>query len=101
MKRFLFFIGALMFLGAACDTGARKDLPQENQSLDSSTAQIYLFPDKFPNVAHKCDGDTGLWTTTDRNVWIVYSDPKCGAPLGEGREPIVLDNIPGSSSATP
>lgn len=83
--------------GCTVDRGGRKDLPNDNQVLDESDAQIFLFPDRYPNVAHKCDGETGIWTTTGRDVWIVYSDPKCGAPLGEGRAPIVLDNIPGAS----
>jgi len=90
--------GVLGLSAASCDRGARKDLPQENQQLDSSEAQVFLFPDQFPNVSHKCDDLTGIWTTTDRAVWIVYDDPQCGAPVGEGRQPIVLDNIPGSSS---
>jgi len=76
---------------AACDTGARKDLPDENQKLDHSEAEIQLFPDKFPNTAHKCVGDVGTWTTTDRGVWIVYGDPKCG---GSGPT-LILTNVPG------
>jgi hypothetical protein len=78
---------------AACDRGARKDLPQEQQNLDESEAIIVLNPDKFPNLAHKCLDTTGIWTTTDRAVWIIYRDPRCG---GEG-EPFVIDNIPGVS----
>src|SRR5687768_11693555 len=74
--------GTALLGSCSCDTGARKDLPQENQKLDSSTATVALFPDKFPNVARKCDGTTGYRTTTDRNVWIVFNDPDCG---GTGR----------------
>lgn len=87
-------IPALLALGA-CDTGARKDLPQENQELDSSTAQVYLMPDQFPNIVHKCEGTTGMWVTTGRNVWIVYQDLLCD---GNGTG-MVLDNIPGSQAA--
>lgn len=90
-------VGLVILLLTGCDTGARKDLPQENQTLDSSEAQVFLFPDGYPNVAHKCDNTTGIWTNTDRAVWIVYNDPQCGAPAVEGRDPIILDNIPGSS----
>ena len=79
----------------ACDRGARKDLEQDDQVLNSGTAVVYLNPDKFPNITHKCDQTTGLWTTTQGNVWIVYNDRNCG---GEG-EVMIFDNIPGSSSA--
>ena len=89
-------VAVLAITLVACDTGARKDLSDEDQRLDESEAQIFLFPDGFPNVAHKCDNGTGIWTNTDRAVWIVYDDPQCGVPVGEGRTPIVLDNIPGS-----
>ena len=79
----------------ACDTGARKDLPQENQQFDESQALVVLNPDKFPNATHKCvaDGAVGIWATTQGNVWIVYNDPLC--PGAEG-SPLVFDNIPGS-----
>lgn len=85
---------AVSIFAASCDTGARKDLPQENQRLDESDADIIVMPDDYPNIAHKCSGTTGTWTTTDNAVWIVYRDPDCG---GEG-EPFVLDNIPGSQT---
>lgn len=75
---------------AGCDRGARKDLPQRNQFLEESQVWVYVFPDRYPNLAHKCAGETGMWTDTDRDVWIVYHDPLCGA--GE-QMPIVIDNI--------
>ena len=81
-----------MLAVAACDTGARKDLPQDNQTLDETDATVYLFPDKFPNVTHKCGGTTGMWTTTQGNVWIVYEDRLCG---GTGQM-LVFSNISGS-----
>ena len=77
-----------------CDRGARKDLPQENQQLDQSDADVIVMPDRFPNITHKCSGTTGFWTTTGGAVWIMFRDPDCG---GEG-EPFVLDNIPGSQT---
>lgn len=90
---------AVALFVSSCDTGARKDLPQENQRLVEDEATVYLQPDKFPNIVHRCDETTGMWTTTQGNVWIVYDDPACGATRGEGRAPIVLDNVPGSASA--
>ena len=92
MKRVLLIAAVLALV--ACDRGARKDLPQSNQNLDESTADIILMPDQFPNFAHKCLGTVGQWTVTADWVWIVYNDPLCG---GEG-EMIVLDNVPGGES---
>jgi hypothetical protein len=95
MRRLL-WMALLAIPITACDTdrGARKDLPINNQQLNESDAQVYLMPDQFPNVTHKCDGTLGIWTTTDRAVWIVYNDPRCD---GDGSGP-VLDNIPGSQT---
>ena len=86
--------GLLCILLVGCDTdrGARKDLPDQQQVLEDSTAQVFLMPDKFPNITHKCEGSTGMWTTTDRSVWIVYQDTMCDGD-GTGQ---VLDNIPGA-----
>lgn len=97
MRRFLLLIGALMFLGVAC-TGndAREDLDVEDQVSDVSDAVTAIFPDGFPNASHKCfqEGQPGIWTTTDRGVWIVFNDPTCsGATEGPMT---VLDNIPGA-----
>lgn len=97
MKRLLTLTAATLavFAMTACDTdrGARKDLPVEQQQLDETDARVYLMPDAFPNIVHKCDGTTGLWTTTDRNVWIVYQDILCDGD-GTGQ---VFDNIPGGA----
>jgi hypothetical protein len=89
----------LLVVALGCDTdrGAQKDLPVSRQNLDETDAAVYLFPDGFPNITHKCDGTTGLWTTTDRNVWIMYEDLLCD---GDGSGP-VLDNIPGAQAAAP
>jgi hypothetical protein len=89
---------ALLALSACGDTGGRKDLPDNNQTLDHGTADVALFPDRYPNVAHKCVGTnktTGIRTTTDRYVWVYYNDPDCG---GDGSGPI-LDNVPGSNAS--
>lgn len=96
-------LAAAIVLGiaaTACDVdrGARQDLPNSQQTqVTGEDADVWLFPDKFPNVVHRCaDDGTGIWTTTDRNVWIVYNDPACP---GANREalPLVLDNIPGAA----
>jgi hypothetical protein len=75
----------------ACDTGGRKDLPDDQQTLDESEAVVIVNPDKFPNITHKCLEQTGFWTTTQGNVWIVYEDRLCG---GTGQM-LVFSNISG------
>jgi hypothetical protein len=81
---------------AACgddDEDARQDLPTENQMNDVSTATIVVFPDKFPNVAHKCLDTTGMWTTTDRILILIYNDHTCpGANLEQ--EMTVINGVP-------
>jgi hypothetical protein len=91
-------VSATALISLGCDRGARKDLEQDNQMFNTGTAVVYLNPDKFPNITHKCDETTGMWTTTQGNVWIVYNDRNCG---GEG--PVtIFDNIPGGEQgATP
>jgi hypothetical protein len=88
---------SLLLLLASCDDdrGARQDLPNSSQELVMSDVEVYLHPDMFPNVTHRCDDTTGIWTTTDRNVWVVYSDPLCGGTS----DVVVLDNIPGGSAS--
>lgn len=93
----VYFGAAMLVLGiilwaTACDTGARKDLPQKQQEVTEGDAEVILMPDQFPNLVHRCIDTTGIWTTTADWVWIVYNDPKCG---GEG-DVLVLDNVPGS-----
>jgi hypothetical protein len=78
-----------------CDTGGRKDLPNDNQMLDQSAATVIVNPDKFPNITHKCLKTTGFWTTTQGNVWIVYEDPACG---GTGQM-LVFSNISGRTQS--
>jgi hypothetical protein len=91
MKKLLILL-PLVLMACDDDRGARQDLPINNQELDKDTAKIFLMPDRFPNLAHKCEGTMGIWTTTDRHIWIVYNDPACD---GVGN-PFVLDNIPGA-----
>ena len=88
---------SLILLLSSCDDdrGARQDLPNSSQELVMDDVDVYLHPDRFPNVTHRCDDTTGIWTTTDRNVWIVYGDPLCG---GSNHQVVVLDNIPGGAT---
>lgn len=50
---------------------------------DDSPAYIINFPDRFANVAFKCFGTTGVYTTT-RNAppILILDDPKCSVDEG-------------------
>jgi hypothetical protein len=86
----------VLFLGCADnDNGARKDLPNENQTIDVSDAVIISMPDGFPNVAHKCLDSTGFWTTTDRITIIVYNDWQCPGSTLE-QDMVVINGNPRS-----
>jgi hypothetical protein len=92
---FVAWMGVMIFILSGCDTGARKDLPDDQQTIDESEAVVVANPDGFPNVTHKCLQTTGFWTTTQGNVWIVYEDPQCG---GTGQM-LVFSNISGRTQA--
>ncbi len=49
---------------------------------DDSPAEVVNFPDKFANVAHKCDGHGHrIYSTTRQAAVTVIDDPTCpGAP---------------------
>ena len=50
--------------------------------FDDSPAEVVNFPDKFANVAHKCDGHGHrVYSTTRQAAVTVIDDPTCpGAP---------------------
>ena len=69
----------------ACDNftseRGRGDAPVGN--YDDSSAEVINFPDKFANVAHKCDGHGHrVYSTTREATVVVIDDPSC-----EGDEP--------------
>lgn len=41
---------------AACGSQARQDATTNGQHVDRSAAAVIAFPDRFRNVADKCDG---------------------------------------------
>ncbi len=50
---------------------------------DDSPAEVLNFPDKFANVAHKCDGHGHrVYSTTRQAPVVVVDDPTCGATAG-------------------
>jgi hypothetical protein len=77
------FVLGFCVLGAGCsDHDARSDLAVDKQKLDTTDVRVAVFPDAFPNVAHKCMDYSsgplvGMYTTTDRFVVLVYNDPAC------------------------
>ena len=67
-------------LGGACDSfnseRGRGDAPIGK--FDDSAAEILNFPDKFANVAHKCDGHGHrVYSTTRQAAVVVIDDPSC------------------------
>jgi len=85
----------LALVVVACDdsSGARQDLPKENQQYDTSDVQVVVNPDGFPNVAHKCLDGTGFWTTTDRTLILIYNDWLCPGATRE-KDMVVINGVP-------
>jgi hypothetical protein len=66
--------------GAGCDSfnssRGRGDAPVGK--FDDSAAEVVNFPDKFANVAHKCDGHGHrIYSTTREATVVVIDDPSC------------------------
>lgn len=55
MKKFLLIpiIGAAL---VGCGEEATQDAEKSGQVVDRSPAKVIAMPDKFRNIAHKCDG---------------------------------------------
>lgn len=84
MRRSLIVIGAILAgLGTGCGEEATKDANKTGQTVDRTPARVIAFPDKFRNVATKCDGfghriysnstgDSG----TGAELFVI-NDPRC------------------------
>lgn len=66
------------------ETSGRGDAPIDDSKTDDSAAKIINFPDMFANVAFKCNGTVGVYTTGNggqsqvgRGVAVVPNDPNC------------------------
>ena len=76
-----FASAAVLAVGfGACDNfnseRGRGDAPVGE--FDDSAAEVLNFPDKFANVAHKCDGHGHrVYSTTREATDIVIDDPSC------------------------
>lgn len=63
--------------GYNADRG-KGDAPVANKKGDDSPAYVVNFPDDFANVAHKCLGKNGIYTTTrEAAPVVVVNDPEC------------------------
>jgi hypothetical protein len=71
------FAAAALILAAGCrDTSSTGDAP--TGPVDDAPAQVINFPDKFANVAHKCDGHGHrVYSTTRVAPPVVIDDPTC------------------------
>jgi len=74
---------ALVFAIAGCGGDETKDADKSGQTVDRSAAEVIAFPDKFRNVANKCDkhghrvyssssGNSGTYP----NLFVI-DDPSC------------------------
>jgi hypothetical protein len=84
MSRLLYIvlIAALIWL-SGCGAEERQDATKSGQTVDKSAAEVIAFPNRFRNVAHKCDGhghrvysgSTGS-SGTYAQLYVV-ADPSC------------------------
>lgn len=68
--------GALVVAAGCSDTSPTGDAP--TGPVDDAPAEVINFPDKFANVAHKCDGHGHrVFSTTRVAAPVVVDDPTC------------------------
>jgi hypothetical protein len=90
MRRFAIVIAVGLLVGCGDgDPGSRDDVPEDRVEVDQVSANVVAFPDRYPNVAWRCAGANGLYTTTNRILLIVVNDRNC-TETGETR--VVGDN---------
>jgi hypothetical protein len=69
---------------AACGAEATKDASKSGQQVDRSPAEVIAMPDKFRNVATKCDGhghriySSSTGDSGNAAQVFVVADAKCG-----------------------
>jgi hypothetical protein len=78
------WVAVIVGLGAltACGDGepnSRTDVSEDDIAVNIAGVNVEAMPDRYPNVAWRCAGRNGLYTTTDRLLYIVVMDPNCGA----------------------
>lgn len=52
----LVLLASLLLAMSACGEEARKDATTEGQKVDRSAPEVIAMPNRFRNIAHKCDG---------------------------------------------
>jgi len=85
MRRAIIPIAGLLLLAAGCSQGSYgnshgiRDAPVESAgNQNNGPAHIITFPNGFENVAFKCDGVVGIYTTTRQAAPVVIpNDPHC------------------------
>ena len=86
MKRALLAVIAATALVGCSE--ATKDATKSGQRVDRSAAEVIAMPDKFRNVAHKCDGhghrvfSSSTGDSGNAAQVFVVNDPKCGGVEG-------------------
>lgn len=75
-------LGGLLTACGDNDSAGKGDAPVGNSAGqrvgDDSPAQVYNFPNHFPNVATKCTGPGfRAFVTTDRLKPVIMPDPAC------------------------
>ena len=83
MRRRTIILAVLVGLVTGCGEEATKDAKKADQRVDRSAAEVIAFPDKFRNVAHKCDGyghrvysQSSGNSGTYPNIFVI-NDPRC------------------------
>jgi hypothetical protein len=74
--------------GCAQKSNGTQDAPVNQQLTDNTPAEIINFPDKFANVAVKCDHHGHrIYSTTRQAQPVVVADSSCPSdwPSGGGR----------------
>ncbi len=84
-RRLAVVVVGLALVAGGCsgfnDEGGRGDAPIG--PFDDSPAEVLNFPDKFANVAHKCDGHGHrVYSTTRPAPPVVIDDPSCRGNAG-------------------
>ena len=76
MKKLIILPVICLAMGFAACGEATQDATKSGQQVDKSPAEVIAFPDKFSNVAHKCDGH-GHRVYSNSKAAFVIDDPSC------------------------
>jgi len=69
--------GALVVAAGCADTSPTGDAA--TGPVDDTPAEVINFPNRYANVAHKCDGHGHrVYSTTRQAPPVVVDDPTCG-----------------------